>query len=342
MKKIYLSFLFITAALISNAQSLSQANHAPVVGETYTTTGASTVAPGPSGTGVSWNFSSITTTTPTMNYSVVTAASTSSASSYPNASLALQTGTNNTFYSSSPTELKFWGGILNIGGYNIEVKYTSPAIVASYPMAFNTTTNSSVAGSVSAFGFNGTFTGNANVILDGIGTLDLPSRTFTNVLRVATTQTLNYTIPFAGSGVVTLETYDYYGTGYPNTKYALYSLSNATLTFGSTINSSQSLATLRTDYLTIGIKENTKSISNVKLFPNPAEGAFTLSFNNENGTNSSYELINALGQSVRKGSIGSEKGLVKYVVELDGIDPGIYFVKLISGNSSSVQKITVQ
>ena len=64
--------------------------------------------------------------------------------------------------------------------------------------------------------------------------------------------------------------------------------------------------------------------------------------NNENAEVISYEMINVLGQIVRKENLGNSKGEVKFNIETSGIESGVYFVKVYAGNATSVKKITIQ
>lgn len=338
MKKIYLSLLCFSAIVLTQAQSLSQANHAYAVGDTYKTVDCGTVTPGPSGSGVTWNFSTLSVGTSTTTYSVVTAASTGSASSYPSASVAVQTGTNNNFYSSSVTDQKFWGGNIQVSGQSIEARFTSPAIVAQYPMAYNTGTTSTIAGTAYLLSFSASFTGNSSVMCDGLGTLQLPARTFTSVLRVVTTQTLNYTL-FGINGSVKTEVYDFYAPGL--SKSPLLSISNGTFTQGSN-STPQTLTFIKGDYETIGIRENAKDVISLSVYPNPASSQVTVGLYNEDASPVSCELINVLGQTVKKEFYTSDKGNVKLKFNLENVDNGTYFMKVYCGGKTAVQKVTVQ
>ncbi len=345
MKKFYIGIFNIGCIVSALAQTtaLTQANHAYIIGNTFKTTDAGTVAtsPGPSGPGVTWNFSSLAIGTMTTVNTATTVASTGSAAAYPSASVAVVGGSNNSFYSSTATDLLYWGGNFNIQGQNVTLGYTSPAAYAKYPMSYNTTTTSVVSGTVITAIGTGNFAGTCTNVADGTGTLQLPARTFTsNILRVMTKSVLNYTVSIV-TGMLTLENYEYYNSAL--SKSPMFSILNSTLTAslggGPWI---QALLNVNTDYASVGVNETLKEISNLNLFPNPAKTNFNLSFVNENGENSSYEMINALGQTIRKENLGNEKGNLKHNINLEGIDSGIYFVKIYVGNSTLVKKITVQ
>jgi hypothetical protein len=343
MKKIYTLIAAAFCVAASNAQILIQSNHAPAVGDMYQTVDCSTVGvnPGGNGTGQTWNYSTISVLSTTVTHNGVSVASTGSAAAYPSASVALSigTGTNN-FYSSSPTILQYWGGNVEMGGQQVTLTYTSPAIYATYPFSFGSTTNSTIGGSVTASPVGpGTFSGTGTVTATGTGMIMLPGGyNFNNILKVTTSQAMLANLPI-GTATLTQNKYDYYSS---LSRYPLFSITTSTLgtTFGVT---TETMVTINNNYKTVGINESTTNVlSNVSVYPNPAKDHTNISFTNENAENASYQLVNVLGQSIRQQAIPSVKGETLFIVDLNGIESGIYFVKLTVGNKTSVTKITVQ
>lgn len=347
MKKIYLSLLLILISITySDAQSLTQANHAPVVGDSYSTRECSTVnvTPGSSGATSVWTFTDLSTTTVTTNYFGVTVASTGSATSYPSADVAVQSSTSkSSFYSSSSSLLNYWGGNIVIGGFPLVLTFSTPAIQAKYPMSFGTTTTSAVGGSLSALSNNGTFSGTCSTTADATGTLVLPARTFTDVIRIENSYTLSFSVPsiFATGGVVRT-VYEYYS---PISKAPILTISQAAFSatvFGNPQSDSQTLVDVLNNYDVVGLKENNKEVTDLKVFPNPASGNVNISLVNDLAEPVMIELINVLGQTVKKQEAVKQKGFLKYSFELSEIETGIYFMKVVVGNKVSVQRITVQ
>src|SRR5690348_16441255 len=108
MKKIYL-FLLATFSYSLSAQ-LTQANHAPANGDTYTMYRCDSVntTPGASGAGVLWNFSSLTTFS---NLARSYTAQATSNSTYAAANVAVASGNSDIEYlASSTTSLGYYGG----------------------------------------------------------------------------------------------------------------------------------------------------------------------------------------------------------------------------------------
>jgi hypothetical protein len=341
MKKLYFISLSLFVSFGLNAQILNQSNHAPVIGEMYRTTDVSTVGvtPGSSGSGVTWDMSAISIGTTITNFSVVTVPS-SSASAYPSASLAIEpsSGVNN-FYSASSSSLKYWGGDIVVSSYNINLNYTSPAVFAAYPVTFSSTNSVSIAGNLSAgASISGSFTGTCTTNADGTGILALPSRTFTNCMRLKITQDISFTTSF-GNGTLTQVNYEYYNS---LSKTPLFTISTSTIVVPIVGTTNQMAVNINSDYQFVGIKENIKDISNLNLFPNPAKNNFNLSFVNENAEAISLEIINALGQTVRKESLGNTKGMINQSVDVSNVEAGVYFVKVNVGERTSTKKLTIQ
>jgi hypothetical protein len=339
MKKLYFSILsMLLAAGTINAQ-LTQTNHAPALGESFMTTGVSSVGvmPGASGSGATWNFTSITTTSATTNYSVVSTASTGSASTYPSSSVSVQWGSNNNFYSSTASSLSFWGGNMSLAGTSALLTFTSPAIYAKYPMSLITTTTSMIGGNANILGQPGTFSGSVTATVDGSGTLMLPGFTIPNVLRLMTSSAYSFTFTFT-NGTATQNKWEWYNPGSP--KSPLFAISNTTLTSGLG-TTTETLVTINSMYV-LGVKEQASFTSEFSVYPNPSNGVVTLDYANVNGGTASYEIVNALGATVVKNELPSQAGASKVSLNLGNLDSGVYFVKLRVGNSTSVKKITIQ
>ena len=355
MKKLYFTLLLIFACLTSfHAQVLLlQSNHALVVGEMYNmyqidSTG---ITPGSIGTGVVWNFTATPTrTTIPVNNTFTTVSSIPSGSLYPSATVVETNSTAKNFYSSTSSQLNFWGGNFTALTQSVDYSFSSPAIFAAYPMSYGTSTVSSAfTGTIQSGTNNGTLSnGTSNLNADASGTLNLPGRSFPNVLRVYTYTGFNFSIPaFFATGDVQQKTWDYYSqlTNYPSTKLVpLYKIVTSTITVSTPTNVVQTstIVLLNKDYQYVGINESVKEISNLNLFPNPAKNNFNLSFVNENAEVVLVEITNALGQTIKKENLGSTKCLINQSIDITNIEAGVYFVKVNVGHKSSIKKITIQ
>ncbi len=343
MKKLYFSFIIIFGGLtVSNAQLLTQANNAPVVGDKYDmyqidSTG---VTPGASGGSAVWNFTTAPTrTTILVSNNYTTAASITSGSIYPVASVAKVNNSGKNFYTSNSNQLNFWGGNITIQSQSGDYVFSNAAIQAKYPMSLGTTTNSAFTGTVySGLGNGSISNGTATCLGDGTGTLNLPLRSFSNVIKVMTYTRFEFVVSIA-SGTVTQLNYDYYS---PLSKFPLFTITSSTISSNLASDVYSTLALINKDYQYVGINESVREIVSLNLFPNPAKNNFTLNFVNENADAVSYEITNTIGQSVKKENLGNDKGLVNYNINITELQAGVYFVKVNAGSRSSIKKITIK
>lgn len=266
MKKIILS-IFSCIGLAASAQTITEGSHAPMNGDPLFSTyqcDSTGITPGGTGTGQTWDFSAHVPHLSTIKtFSTLTSAN----AAYNPADVSVSSGSTNTnYYRSATTKLNYYGGDITVSGINLNVKYATPAIVMLYPMSLNSATTSVTSGTVVS-AFTGTFSGNCSVIADASGTLTLPAKTFNNVLRVVTSQTL--TAPSLFNTLVNLVTYDYYCTS-DTIKAPIFSINTSTISSSVGGTSTQTITTLLKDYNIVGVKEVQTSKIELSVFPNPA------------------------------------------------------------------------
>lgn len=319
MKKILLGFAILSAGF-AKAQ-LTEANHAPNAGDVFSTyqCDSTGVTVGASGAGATWDFSTLVVHTSMLNNYTSTVSTNPSNMGYLEVKSSI---TNSSYYSSTPTNLSYYGGNIVAGSYNATVNYTVPAIVAVYPMNLNSTSTNTTSGNATITGF-GTFpfTGNCTVTEDGSGTLMLSGRTFTNAVRLKTTQVLSVN---GGMANVTLTTWDYYSIA--DSKRPIVSISSSTL---SSIagTSTQSVVTLQANHTVLGVQEAAQNIANVSVFPNPA-------VNDINFTTASNEAVKVLAFDVT-GKLVAEKAFenAKATMNVSSLNQGVYFYSIVDKNN---------
>lgn len=96
---------------------------------------------------------------------------------------------------------------------------------------------------------------------------------------------------------------------------------------------------------TTGVKELGQQLSDVKLYPNPNNGMFTLEAKlsgAQTDEHAKIEVLNGLGQLIFKENIEIYNGELKKQVTLTGIANGTYYIRLTSGDQSVIKPINVQ
>jgi len=274
MRKILLFSSVIISGAFNAQVTLTQANHAPANGETYSMLPSTSIisGPGASGASVMWNFATITLTSTANAYT----ASTNANTSFTPANVVVANSTESSYYLSSSNDLKYYGGNQTLSGFPVTLTYTSPAIYAKYPMTITTTSSNPIGGSISGGG-SGSFTGNSTAVANGQGTLMLPGKTYTNVLRVLATQTINFAIPafLISNGVLNQDVYNFYVPGKKNPVLSII-VSTVVAPPIAAAPSTNTVILVASDYLVTGLNENTSNITDLLVYPNPATNFINL------------------------------------------------------------------
>lgn len=326
MKKNLLFSSIIIGGAMSAQITLTQANHAPASADSYTmkTVGTATVSPGASGTAVMWNMSGMTVSTTVTSYS----ASTSSNVSYTPANIVVNNSSSESaYYQSSTSNLKYFGGNINIGSIPATITYTTGAFYAVYPMSLGTNTVASISGTLSAFTNTGTFTGSCATIADGTGTLMLPSGlTYTNVLRVLNTQTINFAVPaaFITSGVLNQDSYNYYIPGRKSPVLTIVT-STAVAPPIASAPTSQTITTIAADILT-QLNEMSSKITDLSVFPNPSINYINLTTQSNNAA--IVEVYDLTGKKIETHTFNNGQVGFKTCC----LAPGVYIYEVKDNN----------
>jgi hypothetical protein len=344
MKKLILPFLGLSAVTMS-AQTLNQSTHAPAVGDKYVFYYADPstlpVNLGNPGTGNTFNFSGLNIYTSTSYTSQgVTPASTGSASAYPNANVAVTTGTDNSFYDSQTGYLKYYGGSLTVGGYPIVLNFTSPSTIGIYPMGLGTTGSSNVNGTINFSGNSGNFTGTTSFTANATGTIQVPGATYTNVIRVQSQQNLTFTISFV-QGTLNVNQYDYYSPSYSNfpnanNNWPIITVQQSTIstTIGGT--SIQTSVTINGNYQTLNVSNASLPVQNeLSIFPNPVKDNFSIITNNS--TLQKIQILDINGRIIK------EVNPTNRNVDCSALSNGTYIIQAEDKSGKIItEKIVVQ
>jgi len=195
-------------------------------------------------------------------------------------------------------------------------------------MSLTKTSSYAVGGSITAMSNNGTFTGTASATADGTGTLVLPGKTYTNVIRVKLVQTYSVSSMIL-NGTVEQENYRYFAAG---TKNPILIINTSTTNLGSL--STQTTAMVDANYIPTGINSNSLKASNVVAYPNPA---------NNNITITAAEATNVTISDITGKTITSSKiNDGKIILNTENYTNGVYFYTLFNNTTVlGVGKFTV-
>jgi hypothetical protein len=346
MKKIY--FAIFSALLcnhISKAQlTLTKAVNEPVIGDLsvyhrWDSTSALDNNPGPN---TFWDFSALTTNTAVTVSQYTTVASTPSASAFSNATFAEFDGNAGYTYWKATTTATPQLELLGIIQPSLSINLNNnSAIVAVWPIAYGYNKNDALAGTVTTAtaGLGGTATGNINTLGSGTGTVLLPGGlTFTNVLQVTATQTINIALMFgpipAGTATVISKNVQYY---HSSQKFPILTANYQTVSGSFSGNT----ASIRINNNVIqSIKEGSLN-ADLLVYPNPAADHLNISLTNQKAETVTVKILNNLGQLVKAVELGKSTN-INQQIDLSGLSSGIYIIKTNVGAASSSKKLIIE
>jgi hypothetical protein len=100
---------------------------------------------------------------------------------------------------------------------------------------------------------------------------------------------------------------------------------------------------LRSSVFQVGIAESTPAISGAQVFPNPASGNCTLTYQLANAGNVELSITDLSGRKIRTIENGYQPaGNHAQQIGLEGLSAGMYFIQIISGSAVMTQKISIQ
>lgn len=324
---------------ISAAQSLDQSNLTPPLTTPFAVYFVDYQAPGPAGTGLTWDFANLPDTS-TASTSFSTAAGNPSASSYPGANMVEDLGDGfSDFYSYTAAGIDYHG--MANPSYGMLMVYQDPQRQMTFPCALGTTWQDAYGGPwTSSTGVPVHSYGSVSGVADATGTLIMPYGTVDNVLRVTTTW--HDSDAFLGHGYInyTMEIQDYYKPGIPK---PLLSFRNQT---GGGTAVSQPMDFSMGSWLSassMAVQEAMGNTIGINLLPNPAHSTASVLFSST-GSPMQLSLLDATGRMVRNISLARQpQGISHHEMDLSGLSPGLYTVQLTAANGQrGMRKLVVE
>ncbi len=340
MKKVYILILISFCSFLTKAQYTITAASNPIPGdiENFIDLDSTGLFLGSSGTSQIWNYSSIISLgNPTNTGTYVPMSSVPNNTMFPGATVAVQYGTAYGILSCNSTKFEYLGYaeaiLANCWAYS------DPYKVYSLPFTFGSISTDTYVLFQPTNITRGTFTTTG----DGTGTLQLPSATYTNVLK------LSYAIfetDTASSGPVsnyTITMNQYYSTV---SKFLLLEVQTAywTVTSGTNTSFYYNKYGRVADFgiLSTGIT-NKESESGLNVFPNPVStGEFFISNADPSCGKMTVEINNVLGQRVKTISFENQSGTEPKKINVSDLAKGIYYLKITGKEVIKIQKIIIE
>lgn len=326
------------AYLFTNAQYTitSAANPVPGDVESYKNLDTTGLKHGTSGTGQTWNYSSvIISTVATTPSTYVAMSSVPNSFMFPGATIASGDGTGYySVYSNNATKIEIMGQAApTVSG---SILYSNPIKLYSLPFSYGTSSPDNFAFSGPGYTVTGTFTTTG----DGTGTLILPTGTYPNVLKQ---KLIVYESITSGT---TVATYTVIESRYCSaiSKFPLLTIDTQTgTTVSGTTTTTYNKSGQINGALVTGINETNIKPAEFSIYPNPNNsGIVNLLFSNTNTDVCDITVFNTLGQNVKVISFnGLSVGIINKSIDLSELESGIYYIKLKSGKEEQTQRLTI-
>jgi len=367
MYKRLLPVLFILGSAASYAQpTLTYLNVGPVLNDTFISVACNTtgVSQGAQGTGVTWNFGTLTastTLTPNQDTGSVVAVSGAPGESYLSTaalllgSTAFSTSTYATvtpsgvatYYHEDASTLSQTAVYVSTSSSSL---YTTPLVQLEYPFTYSNSFNGTYAGVLSYLVGTSVDTfyeaGFDTVVADAYGTLTLPgypvpsvTATYTGVLRVHSTLTYTDSADLFGTPVVgtyLLNSYTWYMPGY---HAPLLTVSTAT---GPGVNTSTVSYAAKQTANHEAVPTVKDLSSTVNIYPNPASNYVYISYDNATSQKVRTSIVDVTGREVALVADESTQGITNVNYNVSSLAKGIYLIKLQSATESVTKKLEIQ
>jgi hypothetical protein len=280
MKKIFWSILLLPATALcqptlNNAENFTNGTILKFINCN------TNVNEGNSGPNQIWNFSTLSPLGDTITESIVLPSSTPNASLYPSANLVQQYSNGSFVYVNKTVNENKMVGYSEPG---LDISYPDPILFAKRPVTYGSVFTDTFTSSFTANSFNFSGSGTVTISADAYGTLILPNATYSNVLRLTTTQIqVDTLLQFSTTYTTTVKVIRWFDATHVS----------ALLKIDST--GSPSFNQKRVEYLlnesVTGIQEEQKD-SEFLLYPNPAKDRITF-MGVENGEVALYNVTGA-------------------------------------------------
>jgi len=295
---------------------------------------------GSSGTNQTWDFTSLQPEAE-INASTFEYGNTGSESSYPNANAVISIDFDSSFEFYRIEEDAFsYHGSFEEGG--LQLSYSDPTRYCIFPLELGSDFQDTFTFNYNLEGQEGEASGGYNAEVDGHGTLQLPWGDLADTYRVH--GVISQTEDLEINGMEVTATYEglftsFFTAGYPA---PVLQVRAGTLTIDA-IGFSQSQQTTNFlgdfEFLSVGEVDIVKDL---KVFPNPSNGLFTLTFENKSNRDISLEVMDIQGRVVHaEAAIGSGFGSVRHEFNLSDLNPGFYLMRLSDGEHFQSRKIQV-
>jgi len=339
MKKLYTITLALLSTMTVVAQPTITEVNMPVIGDMMPRSICSdipnaTTLDAETGANFTWDFSGLTQVS-TANFNFIDPANSLWPNDFMNSDICGVEPDQDaySFYSSSAAALETDGQRIIISpGDTAETTYSNSEVILNLPAEYQDSNNDAFSGTGAAGGFALTANGTLDYTIDGYGTLQLPNGTYQNVVRYRADRSETFTVGAFPPSTTTKDQWIWVSSDY-----------RFWLLLMETITDPINGVSHNVWYQTSPIAVNPTSIADVAeedlaVYPNPVAANGTLQLSRALNADESVQLFDTQGRMV--GNMNEATS----TVSLDGVNAGIYVLKILNGNGQAIstQKLIVQ
>lgn len=317
------SSLFLLQGTLT-AQTLTQANSAPVPGDAYTVQRGSYVEQGPPGTAQTWDHSDLVSLGAT-SFAYVTPASTGVSSSFPGSTVALPipgVPGSYVFYNSAST------GLFQLGARQTGTTlfYNNAETLFPFPCSYGTTWTDEFGSNYTSGGQSAVRTGTITGEADGTGTLILPFGTIQNVIRIHVVENSEDVLSSVPYFTYASDHYVYYKPGFHGPIFGIYQTTSATFGTPSEVNYTQWV-----DGADVSVQDLLNNSIGIDVFPVPATDELNVLFSSQGGA-VDLQVMDAQGRIVHHETRAASLGVDRQVLDVHALSSGVYHLRITARN----------
>ncbi|NOX86823.1 MAG: T9SS type A sorting domain-containing protein [Chlorobi bacterium] len=341
MKRVY--FLLSMVLLISVAvvaQPTITYENAPKIGDVYYQSYFTTsLDPGPGGASQTWDYGSVQAEG-TDQFSVISPSGTPFENQFPEANITFyvnnETGEIYSYADLSTSEILSYGaGIVTDTG-NLIMHYSDPEKQMEFPFSFNDSFTDDYFAVFEVIGMTIHRRGTSTVTADAWGSITTPETTYGSVLRIKNESNIVDSV-FMGSIFLMARTSS-------STDYSWYTGDDGypvfTITISQDEESTDTTGSFKTTPESVG--ENTNNLSNIRVYPNPANNILYVSIPSENEDDLIISLLDLTGKEIIRKNHDFSAQRNPVTLDLNNLSPGMYFLRVNDGQHSFTKKIIVE
>jgi hypothetical protein len=342
------SVIALFSSFMAVAQPQLTADDLPALGDKKTDYVADSVGveAGPAGANMSWDFSTLARigSNDSVISEVVAASSTLYASDFPSATLAAKSVSGNSwaYYSTSATQASMLGVVASSGSTTVKQKYNDPQLILQVPFTYNQSMSDDFEASYDANGITVYRSGTSTATADAYGTVIMPHRTFSNVLRVKNVSFIKDSFDLFGDWVSTTTEVTSYSFISPGRVAPILTIMYTTTTTQGIPGSGTKTVTFNDLEPLASVKPLSMLNADVKLYPNPASSTSNLVVNAKENSTVNVSICNALGEKVACQYARLHAGQNSVSLPVENLKSGIYFVNISDGTGSLTRRLIIE